>query len=264
MFSLKMKKKIRMVGVTIVALGLFSFVGAQAVSAHGYVENPGARGLLCSQGINLDCGGIVWEPQSLEGPKGFPEAGVADGQIASAGGVFPKLDEQSADRWAKVDLSSGANSFTWHLTARHSTAKWHYYITKPDWNPNEPLTRQQFDLVPFYEQYDGGARPEEKVTHDVTIPERSGYHVILAVWDVADTANAFYNVIDVNFSGGTNPDPGPGPDPDPNPDPQYPVWSPTTVYLNGDRVTFNGNVYEAKWWTLGETPGNAYVWTLIE
>ena len=28
-----------------------------------------------------------------------------------------------------------------------------------------------------------------------------GYHVILAVWDVADTANAFYNVIDVDVKG---------------------------------------------------------------
>ncbi len=27
---------------------------------------------------------------------------------------------------------------------------------------------------------------------------RTGYHVILAIWEVADTENAFYNVIDVN------------------------------------------------------------------
>jgi chitin-binding protein len=33
---------------------------------------------------------------------------------------------------------------------------------------------------------------------------RSGYHVILAIWDVADTVNAFYNVIDVNVTGGSN------------------------------------------------------------
>ena len=45
--------------------------------------------------------------------------------------------------------------------------------------------------------------------------------------------NAFYNVIDVNFGGGTNPGPDPGqpdPDPDPNePDPELPnlpTWDP--------------------------------------
>ena len=38
--------------------------------------------------------------------------------------------------------------------------------------------------------------------------DRSGYHVILAVWDVADTANAFYNVIDVNLINDIKPDTG--------------------------------------------------------
>nr|WP_276425110.1 lytic polysaccharide monooxygenase [Halalkalibacterium halodurans] len=60
------------------------------------------------------------------------------------------LDEQSSTRWSKVPLSSGTQTFTWHLTARHATAKWHYYVTKPNWNPNEPLTRDQFELIPFY------------------------------------------------------------------------------------------------------------------
>ncbi|MGV2805610.1 chitin-binding protein, partial [Clostridium perfringens] len=38
------------------------------------------------------------------------------------------------------------------------------------------------------------------------VPSRTGYQVILAVWEIADTGNAFYNVIDVNFTGGGNPD----------------------------------------------------------
>ncbi|MGP2688349.1 lytic polysaccharide monooxygenase, partial [Serratia nevei] len=40
-----------------------------------------------------------------------------------------------------------------------------------------------------------------QVTHQCNIPaDRSGSHVILAVWDIADTANAFYQAIDVNLS----------------------------------------------------------------
>ncbi|MFP3600027.1 lytic polysaccharide monooxygenase, partial [Chryseobacterium sp. SIMBA_029] len=40
--------------------------------------------------------------------------------------------------------------------------------------------------------------------HQITVPaNRTGYHIILAVWDVADTTNAFYNVIDVNVTSGT-------------------------------------------------------------
>ncbi|MEA5206351.1 lytic polysaccharide monooxygenase [Enterobacter mori] len=36
-------------------------------------------------------------------------------------------------------------------------------------------------------------------THICDVPERSGYHVIYGVWDVADTSASFYNIIDVEF-----------------------------------------------------------------
>ncbi|WP_315794515.1 lytic polysaccharide monooxygenase [Paenibacillus sp. BIC5C1] len=172
--------------------------------SHGYVEGPASRAALCASGVNQDCGSIVYEPQSLEAPKGFPAAGPTDGHIASANGVFPKLDEQSATRWSKVNMSSGTNTFTWKLTANHSTASWKYYITKPNWNPNAPLSRDSFDLTPFCSVPYNGSQPPFSYTNSCNVPERSGYHVILAVWEVADTPNAFYNVIDVNFSG-TNP-----------------------------------------------------------
>ncbi|WP_186824590.1 lytic polysaccharide monooxygenase, partial [Klebsiella pneumoniae] len=31
------------------------------------------------------------------------------------------------------------------------------------------------------------------------VPERTGYQVIYAVWEIADTANSFYQAIDVDF-----------------------------------------------------------------
>lgn len=43
----------------------------------------------------------------------------------------------------------------------------------------------------------------------------------------------------------------------------YPAWNASTVYVGGDKVTYNGVNYEAKWWTLGETPGKADVWKVI-
>nr|WP_281284911.1 lytic polysaccharide monooxygenase [Cohnella terricola] len=173
---------------------------ADSASAHGYVEGPSSRAALCKNNVNTDCGSIIYEPQSLEAPKGWPNAGPADGKIASAGGAFPKLDEQSATRWAKVNVTSGPTTFSWKLTAAHSTASWKYYITKPNWDSNAPLTRNSFDLTPFCSlPYSG--QPPANFSHTCDIPARTGYHVILAVWEIADTANAFYNVIDVNFTG---------------------------------------------------------------
>nr|ADJ56636.1 chitinase [Bacillus sp. SC081] len=46
----------------------------------------------------------------------------------------------------------------------------------------------------------------------------------------------------------------------------YNEWKDTAVYTGGDRVVFNGKVYEAKWWTKGEQPdqaGESGVWKLI-
>ncbi|WP_426446278.1 lytic polysaccharide monooxygenase [Paenibacillus sp. S-38] len=182
-------------------LSVSSVLFADSASAHGYVEN--GRAGLCKSGANTDCGAVVYEPQSLEAPKGFPAAGPADGRIASAGGIFPKLDEQSSSRWAKVSMSSGTNTFTWKLSAAHATASWKYYITKDGWNPNAALTRDSFDLTPFCSVPYGGKQPPFTYSDTCSVPAKTGYHVILAVWEVADTANAFYNVIDVNFGGGT-------------------------------------------------------------
>lgn len=146
---------------------------------------------------------MITNPQSLEAPKGFPKDGPADGHIASANGGLGQigdfvLDNQTVDRWKKTDINTGANTFTWHYTAPHKTTKWHYYMTKPGWNQNTPLKRDQLELIGTVEH--DGSTASNNLSHTINIPQdRVGYNVILAVWDVADTSNAFYNVIDVNI-----------------------------------------------------------------
>ncbi|MFC4101907.1 lytic polysaccharide monooxygenase [Paenibacillus xanthanilyticus] len=186
----------------LMALSMVLFTNNKA-SAHGYIEGPASRAALCKSGANTNCGQIVYEPQSLEAPKGWPAAGPADGKIASAGGAFPNLDEQSSTRWSKVDLQAGPVTFQWKLTANHATASWKYYITKDGWNQNAPLSRDSFNLTPFCDIPYNGVKPPTNYASSCNLPAKSGYHVILAVWEVADTANAFYNVIDANFGGGT-------------------------------------------------------------
>ncbi|MFK4467556.1 lytic polysaccharide monooxygenase [Bacillus sp. RC252] len=181
----------------------------QNAYAHGFVEKPGSRAALCSQNygaLNLNCGNVMYEPQSLEAPKGFPQGGPVDGKIASAGGLFGGiLDQQTADRWFKNTIKGGENTFTWKYTAPHLTSQWHYYITKKGWDPNKPLTRADLELIGTV-KHDGSAA-SNNLSHKINVPtDRSGYHVILAVWDVADTVNAFYNVIDVNLVNNEKPD----------------------------------------------------------
>lgn len=189
-----LKKSLVLVGVLIPTF----------VYAHGYVLKPESRGYLCKLNKNTQCGSVTWEPQSLEAPKGFPQFGPPDGRIANANlSQFAELNTQSSTRWTKVNLPTGANDFTWKLTAPHVSQGWKYFITKTGWNQNAPLTRSSFDLTPFCSVDGKYQKPPSQVTHRCNIPaDRNGYHVILAVWDVGDTANAFYNVIDVQVGAG--------------------------------------------------------------
>lgn len=196
---------------SLIALALLSVSGASF--GHGYVsayENGVAEGraALCkfptsdTNEKNTNCGAIQYEPQSVEGPDGFPETGPRDGKIASAQtSLAAALDEQTADRWVKRPIKSGSQYFEWTFTANHVTKDWKYYITKADWNPNQPLARSSFDLTPFCVVDGGMVQPPKRVSHLCSVPEREGYQVILAVWDVGDTAASFYNVIDVKFDG---------------------------------------------------------------
>lgn len=207
------KKLVGFVLVSSIILGGVGLMNAEEANAHGYVEKPAARGYQGSLDKNTmgwsaameKYGMVITNPQSLEFDKGFPQAGPADGKIASAEGgkgqiTDSVMDSTGMNRWTKSDINTGLNTFTWHYTAPHSTTKWHYYMTKVGWNPEKPLARADFDFLGEV-KHDGSAASNNK-SHQIVVPEnRSGYHVILAVWDVADTTNAFYNVIDVNVKG---------------------------------------------------------------
>jgi len=185
--------------LAIATVSTLSTLVAPAAQAHGYVAGPYSRAMACKLGLNANCGAVIYEPQSLEAPKGFPAVGPADGRIASAGGAFPELDQQSATRWYKNAITTGPLRLDWTYTAPHRTSQWRYYMTKQGWNVDAPLKRSDLELIASV-AHDGSAA-NSAPAHSITIPDnRSGYHVILAVWEIADTANAFYNVVDVTVS----------------------------------------------------------------
>lgn len=40
------------------------------------------------------------------------------------------------------------------------------------------------------------------------------------------------------------------------------AWNSTAIYTNGNQVSYNGHLWQAKWWTQGDVPGgSANVWT---
>jgi len=188
---------------------LSTMAASQGALAHGFLEVPPSRALLCRQGENKNCGGAQYEPHSTgETFKGFPNGaggaplqGPIDGKIASGGNsLFSALDAQSATRWQLTEIRDRNIAFQWKYIAPHPATKHEYFITRDGWNPNEPLKRASFDSAPFCTIDGANQMPVSGTQHDCVIPDsKSGHHVILAVWTVGDTDAAFYNPADVNI-----------------------------------------------------------------
>lgn len=175
---------------------------AGAAQAHGFTQNPPSRQALCADGKAGDCGPIQWEPQSVEGPGNFPRGGPADGHLCSGGNEkFAALDDPRGGTWPATKVQAGQTvPFRWKVTASHSTESFRYYVTKNGWDPTKPLTRDQLEPAPFQTVDFGGKKPGSTVTHEVTLPkDKKGRNMIFAVWEIADTNNAFYSCSDVNF-----------------------------------------------------------------
>ncbi|MCP3475851.1 lytic polysaccharide monooxygenase [Bradyrhizobium sp. CCGUVB1N3] len=208
--------------------GAASLFAAASAHAQGRLTEPASRVVLCAEHRNMDCPIDLWRANAMEGGKFFPAtkgglldpiaptdvqnaAPPADGHIAGSGvrGDVPLLDEQTPTRWEKIRLHSGAKQkFKWEYDAPHLTRRWNYFITRADWNPSSPLTRAQFEVKPFCTIQNGGQpfwdpnanlMPTAPTVHMCELPRRTGYQVILAVWELANSPMAFYQIVDATF-----------------------------------------------------------------
>jgi chitin-binding protein len=188
---------------------------------HGRVTTPPSRAALYLP---------EWVANEMEAGKFFPEtagglsdpvapddvkneAPPVDGKIASVGRsealALDAPKDPSGSPWKRHPVASGESlTIEWAYTMPHKTRRWNYFITKSGWDPNKPLTRAQFETKPFhtvqlscqpYWACQTELNPPNPTSHTMTLLQRQGHHVILAVWEVADTARAFYQVIDVEF-----------------------------------------------------------------
>ncbi|CNI01899.1 lytic polysaccharide monooxygenase [Yersinia pekkanenii] len=202
---------------------------------HSHIFSPASRAYFAWQAGLLNLGQL----NQRESGKFFPATAAnlqdvyapsdvvsalppPDGKIASGNQDNGEFLDKPGTHWDKHDVLSGeVIPVIWGFGTPHLTRRWNYFMTRTDWNPNLPLSRAQFEHTPFYQvqlheqpTWVTGVKdaltPSDPTHHDVILPTRSGYHVLLAVWEVADTGNAFYQVIDLNFVGdGSNDQPLP-------------------------------------------------------
>ena len=209
---MSLKRRLAVLGAAAGLAPLFLVaLPAATASAHGYISSPPSRQAQCAQGT-VSCGDIKYEPQSVEGPKGLRSCSGGNSR-------FAELDDDNMG-WHATSVS-GSVTFNWVFTARHSTTNYEYYIGN---------TR-----VADFEA--GGAQPPPTLSHTVDLSNYSGRQKLLAVWNIADTGNAFYSCVDLQIGGGTPSDPPPN-----NP-PAGGTWAAGTAYAIGATVTYGATTY---------------------
>ncbi|MBM7168668.1 lytic polysaccharide monooxygenase [Streptomyces sp. G44] len=144
-----------------------------SAGAHGYVNGPASRQAQCAA-RTVPCGDIKYEPQSVEGPKGLRSCSGGNAR-------FAELDND-AKGWKVSDVGR-TQTFTWTFTARHRTANYEYFV----------------DGTKVATIDGGNQQPPATVSHQVNLGNFTGRHKVLAVWNIGDTANAFYACVDVNI-----------------------------------------------------------------
>ncbi|MFC6882343.1 MULTISPECIES: lytic polysaccharide monooxygenase auxiliary activity family 9 protein [Actinomadura] len=168
-----MKKKIIAAASGVALTPAFVVVLAGTASAHGYINSPPSRQAQCAAGT-VQCGSIKYEPQSVEGPKGLRSCNGGNA-------AFAELNDDSKG-WRATSVGRTA-SFTWTFTARHRTTNWEYYIGGT-----------RVGVVSG-----NNAQPPSTVTHSVNLGSFTGRQKLLAIWNIADTSNAFYACVDLQI-----------------------------------------------------------------
>jgi chitin-binding protein len=229
-----MRRRFTLPALTVAAVVASLLVAVAPASAHGYISSPPSRQANCASGAVANCGDIIYEPQSVEAPKGSM-------QCNGGGSRFAVLNDNSKN-WPAASVGTTV-TFNWVLTARHSTSTWEYFIGNT--------------LLASFN--DGGAQPGATKQHTVSMGGFRGRQTVLARWNIADTANAFYSCVDLIIGGGgggtTPPTTPPTTRPTTNPPTTSPTtapptntgtWKAGTAYRVGDVVTYNGISYRCR------------------
>ncbi|MEU6178666.1 lytic polysaccharide monooxygenase auxiliary activity family 9 protein [Streptomyces coeruleorubidus] len=125
---------------------------------------------------------------------------IPDGKLCSADNEqFKGLDLARAD-WPATGVRSGSHTFEYRVTAPHK-GTFKVYITKPGYDPAKPLAWNDLDLERPVATATDPAATGGFYTFSGSLPERSGRHLLYAVWQRSDSPEAFYSCSDVSFGG---------------------------------------------------------------
>lgn len=209
------RKAVAAAALGIAPLALTALSAAPA-AAHGSMGDPVSRVAQCyAEGPEsprsdackaaVAAGGTQalydWNGIRIGNAAGQHRALIPDGKLCSANNdAFKGLDLARAD-WPATGVSSGSYTFKYRVTAPHK-GTFKVYLTKPGYDPAQPLAWDDLDLANPVATATDPAATDGFYTFSGTLPERSGQHLLYAVWQRSDSPEAFYSCSDVTFGGG--------------------------------------------------------------
>ncbi|GAA2266512.1 lytic polysaccharide monooxygenase [Glycomyces scopariae] len=216
-----------MVLAAVAAMTISTLFTKSDAEAHGATVFPGSRQYLCyfdAVSANgaldpyneacqsaLDQGGATpfynWFGNLDSNGAGKTVGYIPDGQICDGGGRGPYDFSAFNDpgNWPRTHVTAG-DTVQWRYNNwAHHPGKFDLYITKNGWDPSQPIAWDDLEKFQTFTNpaSNGGPGSNDHYYYaNLTLPQKSGYHVVFTHWVRSDSNENFYACSDVVFDGG--------------------------------------------------------------
>ncbi|MFI5686587.1 lytic polysaccharide monooxygenase [Streptomyces sp. NPDC051636] len=209
----RMTAHLRVTGAAVAASALLSLWAAGPAAAHGAPTDPVSRVYACSPeggsaARSAACRAAVaankasftmWDNLRVAGVNGRDRQVIPDGRLCSGGlPAYKGLDLARTD-WPSTRLTPGARlTMTYASTIAH-TGTFKLYLTKPGYDPAEPLTWADLPARPFAQVTDPALTDGAYHIRGTLPSDRTGRHVLFTIWQNSSTPDTYYSCSDVVF-----------------------------------------------------------------
>jgi predicted carbohydrate-binding protein with CBM5 and CBM33 domain len=199
----------------LVIVGLLAAASVPAVPspvlAHGAPMTPISRNAACAgngtergaaacKAALKATGGFLgaYDNLRLAGVNGDDRGRVPDGRLCSGGiGTYRGLD-LARDDFPATEVKSGQRlAVSYRGTIPHQ-GSFRIFLTRPGYSPGKKLTWDDLGSKPIADIKDPPLR-DGAYRMRVSLPERTGRHILYVVWETSSTPDTYYSCSDLVF-----------------------------------------------------------------
>ncbi|MCF4140966.1 lytic polysaccharide monooxygenase [Streptomyces sp. Tue 6430] len=188
-------------------------LGAGPAQAHGAPTTPVSRVYACSPEGGPAAGSAAcraavaangapftaWDNLRVPDVGGRDRSTIPDGKLCSGGlPAYRGLDLARSD-WPSTRLTPGGTLRMTYVSTIPHTGTFAFYLTKPGYDPSQPLTWDDLPERPFAEVRDPALRDGAYRLTAKLPADRAGRQVLYTVWRNSSTPDTYYSCSDVVF-----------------------------------------------------------------